>query len=379
MTGGGWDKESMNNRKNRWLRRVLAGLAVAAAVCVVGYYAFVYWVNASGSLLERNVEQAGRVDQGSAIVVEGEGRRAGVFTLFIAATDEDETRTDSMMVLVFDTNSQTANVINIPRDTLVDTERRGAGKKLNASHAAGIEQQLDEVAGVIGFRPDKYIVANFDGIADIVDAIGGIDYEIPFDMSYHDASQDLAIEFEQGWQHLDGEQVVEFLRWRHNDDGTGYDDGDIGRVEKLQTFLVALGKEVLSPSNLFNIPAIAAAMSDNVDTDLTTSQVLWLGMQGMKLDMDEDVHMQTLTGDNAMVGSLWFFILDEEMVIDQINESFNPYLRRLTEDDFNIITPDDLGIYSSSWRTERAIRYASYEAEEDGETGSGQPPEDEDR
>ncbi|HIV68172.1 MAG TPA: LCP family protein [Candidatus Butyricicoccus stercorigallinarum] len=369
----------MNNRKNRWLRRVLAGLAVAAAVCVVGYYAFVYWVNASGSLLERNVEQAGRVDQGSAIVVEGEGRRAGVFTLFIAATDEDETRTDSMMVLVFDTNSQTANVINIPRDTLVDTERRGAGKKLNASHAAGIEEQLDEVAGVIGFRPDKYIVANFDGIADIVDAIGGIDYEIPFDMSYHDASQDLAIEFEQGWQHLDGEQVVEFLRWRHNDDGTGYDDGDIGRVEKLQTFLVALGKEVLSPSNLFNIPAIAAAVSDNVDTDLTTSQVLWLGMQGMKLDMDEDVHMQTLIGDNAMVGSLWFFILDEEMVIDQINESFNPYLRRLTEDDFNIITPDDLGIYSSSWRTERAIRYASYEAEEDGETGSGQPPEDEDR
>ncbi len=364
----------MEKKQNKWLRRVLIVVVAAAMACVIGYFAFCYWVNASGSLLGGNNQT---IDQGSAIVVDGEGRREHVFTLFIAATDEDETRTDSMMVLVFDTQNHTANIINIPRDSLVDTDRRGAGKKLNASYSGGIEQQLDEISGVIGFRPDKYIVANFDGIADIVDAIGGIDYEVPFDMSYHDASQDLSIEFEKGWQHMDGEAVVEFLRWRHNDDGTGYDDGDIGRVEKLQTFLITLGKEVLTPSNLVNIPAIATAVSDNVQTDLTTSQVLWIGMQSMKLDMEEDVEMQTLIGDNAMVGNLWFFILDQDMIIDQINESFNPYTHPLTEDDFNIITPDDLGIYSSSWEEERAVRYAQYEQEKNDETGSGELPEDE--
>ncbi|MGM9631081.1 LCP family protein [Butyricicoccus sp.] len=368
----------MDKKENKWLRWVLIVLAAAAVVCVVGYFAFCYWVNASGSLLEGNELKPEEMDQGSAIVVDGAGRREGVFTLFIAATDEDETRTDSMMVLVFDTENHTAKVLNIPRDSLVDTERHGAGKKLNASYAGGIEQQMDEVAGIIGFRPDKYIVANFDGIADIVDAIGGIDYEVPFDMNYHDASQDLSIEFEKGWQHLDGKAVVEFLRWRHNDDGTGYDDGDIGRVEKLQTFLVALGKEVLSPSNLINIPSIATAISNNVETDLTTSQVLWLGMQGMKLDMEEDVEMQTLIGDNAMVGDLWFFIIDEDMIIDQINESFNPYVRELTEDDFNIITPDDLGIYSSSWEDEKAVRYAGYKKAAAGDTGSGELPDDDD-
>ena len=353
----------MKRKRNKLPRRILNILVVIAAVCVVGYFAFCYWVNASGSLVGDHLPDPEDVDQGSAIVVNGAGRREGVFTLFIGATDEDEIRTDSMMVLVFDTENHRADLINIPRDTLVDCERTGAGRKINAAYASGVDEMLDEVSTVIGFRPDKYVVANFDGIAEIVDVIGGVDYDVPFDMSYDDASQDLSIEFKKGYQHLDGEEVVEYLRWRHNDDGTGYDDGDIGRVTKLQDFLVTVGSAVLSPANVLKIPSIAAAVSNNVETDLTTSQILWLGMQGMKMDMQEDISMQTLIGDSAMVNfgdNIWVYILDEDMVIDQINETFNPYIRSLTEEDFSIVTPDTYGIYSESWRNERAVRYAGY-------------------
>ena len=371
----------MKKKRNRLPRRILNILIVIAAVCVVGYFAFCYWVNASGSLVGHNLPNPEDMDQGSAIVVNGAGRRDGVFTLFIGATDEDEIRTDSMMVLVFDTENHRADLINIPRDTLVDCERTGAGRKINAAYASGVDEMLDEVSTVIGFRPDKYVIANFDGIAEIVDVIGGVDYDVPFDMSYHDASQDLSIEFKKGYQHLDGEEVVEYLRWRHNDDGTGYDDGDIGRVSKLQDFLVTVGDAVLSPTNVLKIPAIASAVSGNVDTDLTTSQILWLGMQGMKMDMQEDISMQTLIGDCAMVNfgdNIWFYILDEDMVIDQINETFNPYIRSLTEEDFSIVTPDTYGIYSESWRNERAVRYAGYkksdtsDSDEDTEEDTGE-------
>ena len=120
---------------------------------------------------------------------------------------------------------------------------------------------------------------------------------------------------------------------------------------------------MLSPANVLKIPSIAAAVSNNVETDLTTSQILWLGMQGMKMDMQEDISMQTLIGDSAMVNfgdNIWVYILDEDMVIDQINETFNPYIRSLTEEDFSIVTPDTYGIYSESWRNERAVRYAGY-------------------
>ena len=381
----------MKKKRNRLPRRILNILIVIAAVCVVGYFAFCYWVKASGSLVGHNLPDPEDMDQGSAIVVNGAGRRDGVFTLFIGATDEDEIRTDSMMVLVFDTENHRADLINIPRDTLVDCERTGAGRKINAAYASGVDEMLDEVSTVIGFRPDKYVIANFDGIAEIVDVIGGVDYDVPFDMSYHDASQDLSIEFKKGYQHLDGEEVVEYLRWRHNDDGTGYDDGDIGRVTKLQDFLVTVGSAVLSPTNVLKIPAIASAVSNNVDTDLTTSQILWLGMQGMKMDMQEDISMQTLIGDCAMVNfgdNIWFYILDEDMVIDQINETFNPYIRSLTEEDFSIVTPDTYGIYSESWRNERAVRYAGYkksdtsdsddDTEEDADEESGNSEDDDD-
>ncbi|MDO4286164.1 MAG: LCP family protein [Eubacteriales bacterium] len=371
----------MEKKDNALLYRVLKIVTVIAAVCVVGYFAFCYWVNAYGSLAGGDNVDVSKADQGSAVVVDSIGRRSGVFTLFVGATDEEGLRTDTMMVIVFDTEKHTANVINIPRDTLVDCDRTGSGRKINAAYASGVDEMLDEVSTVVGFRPDKYVVANFDGIADIVDVIGGVDYDIPFDMSYHDPAQDLSIEFKKGRQHLDGEQVVEYLRWRHNDDGEGYADGDIGRVTKLQDFLVVLGENVLSPSNVFKIPTIASTVAKNVETDLKTSQIIWIGMQGMKMDMDKDVAMETLYGDSAMVNfgsNIWFYILDEDMVIDQINESYNPYIFKLTSKHFSIVTPDTYGIYSSSWENEKAVRYALYKRNRDNGSGSGEVSSSED-
>ena len=362
----------MKKKRNKRLNRILAVLIIVAAVCVGGYFAFCFWVNASGMITGEDA----KVDQGSAIVVNGANRREGVFTLLICATDEEEKRTDSMMLLVFDTKNKKANILNIPRDSLVDCDRTGAGRKINAAYAYGVDEMMDEVSTVIGFRPDKYLVANFDAIAKIVDVVGGVDYDVPFDMSYHDASQDLSIEFQKGEQHLNGKQVVEYLRWRHNDDGTGYDDGDIGRVTKLQDFLVTVGGAVLQPSNILKIPEIASAVTENVKTDLSTSQILWIGMQGMKMDMKQDVKMDTLYGDSARVNfglDIWFYILDEDMIIDQINKSFNPYTYKLTEDDFDIVTPKTYGIYSEDWRQEKALRYQTYknEKKKSAKQGSG--------
>lgn len=370
----------MGKKKKRVFRLLLMILGVLAVSCTIGYFGFCYWINSSGSLLvgdeDVNIDS---MDQGSAVIVHGADRRDGVFTMFIGATDEDETRTDSMMVLVFDTVHHKASIINIPRDTLVDCERHGAARKINAAYASGIDEMLDEVTDVIGFRPDKYLVANFDAIEEIVDTLGGIDYDIPFDMNYHDASQDLSIEFEAGMQHLNGKQTVEFLRWRHNDDGTGYENGDLGRVEKLQTFLKALGKKMLSPVNILKIPSLANCVFDNVETDLTSAQILWVGMQALHVDMDSGIEMQTLYGDEALVDlgtEIWFFIADEDMIRDQINEYFNPYTYELTEEDFNIITPNYFGVYSQSWRDEKAYRYAMYEKQRQGKSGSAADEED---
>ena len=175
-----------------------------------------------------------------------------VVTFVVGAVDEDETRTDALMVVTMDTNKKTINVMNIPRDTMCNNSATGASRKINAAYAiGGIEQTKKEIERLLGFRPDYYVIVNFDGIAAIVDAIGGVEYEVPFRMEYDDPSQDLHIDLYAGNQTLNGDQVVQFLRWRHNNDySVQYPNGDEGRVENQQKFLKELANQVFQ---LFNI------------------------------------------------------------------------------------------------------------------------------
>lgn len=351
------------------LRRLILVSCVTAAVVAAGYIGFNFWINAQGTI---TVEE----ESGDAISVSGKNRRTDVFTMLVAVTDEEEKRTDSIMVVTFDMAKKTADVLNIPRDTLVQTARTGSGKKINAAYGESIETMRGEIQSVIGYRPDKYIILNFDGVATIIDSIGGVDYNVPIDMSYHDKSQDLSIEFKAGQQHLDGKQVVEFLRWRHNDDGTGYDNGDVGRISKLQEFLKTLAKQVFTASNVSKMPEMAQTVADNINTDLTVAQLLWLGTQSSRFDSDS-ISMQTLVGDGARIsinGSsyIWFYVADADEVLEQINNGgFNPFREDITS--LDIVTPDTLaGAYSPNWQSEKEYRHnkESQSTTESSDSGS---------
>ena len=254
-----------------------------------------------------------------------------VVTFVIGAVDEDEIRTDALMVATMDTNKKTVNIMNIPRDTMCNNSASGASRKINAAYAiGGIEQTKTEIERLMGFKPDYYVIVNFEGIAAIVEAIGGVDYGVPFDMQYDDPSQNLHIDLKKGMQHLDGEQVVEFLRWRHNNDySVQYENGDEGRVENQQAFLKELANQVLKLSNVTKIPKIAEAVFNNVKTDLTAGNLLWMGMQALQIDND-DIQFFTLPGYGAMstAGTSYaysFFFPYYEETLKLVNQYFNPF------------------------------------------------------
>lgn len=261
-----------------------------------------------------------------------------VFTFVVGAVDEDETRTDALMVATMDVNKKTINVMNIPRDTMCNNGLSGASRKINAAYgmSKGIEQTKTEIERIMGFKPDKYVIVNFDGIAAIVDAIGGIDYEVPFRMQYDDPSQNLHIDLYAGMQHLDGKQTVEFLRWRHNNDySMQYANGDEGRVENQQKFLKSLAAEVLQLKNITKISSIADAVFKNVKTDLTAGELLWMGMQALQIK-NESIQFFTLPGYGAMsyAGSdpyqYSFFFPYYQETLDLVNKYFNPYEEPIT-------------------------------------------------
>lgn len=328
-------------------------------------------------------------ENGDAITVDPGQRISDYFTFLVCATDIDETRTDNMMVVGFDTKNHKVNVLNIPRDVMCSNNRTGASRKINAAFGSNhnIENTMKEVKKVVGFTPDKYIIVNFQGIADIVDAIGGIDYEVPFKMIYNDPIQDLYIYFEPGLQHMNGEQVVEFLRWRHNDPGythlqtDGYDGGDESRIQKQQEFLLYLAEQILRPENILKAKPIAEAVFSNVKTDLTMGELVWMANQAMQVDT-ANIQMFTLPGypASSYAGSnayLSFFFPNEAETLELVNTYFNPYDQPITSLDV-IESPPEGQRRPNTSSEEDAYDPDAQEEEPTDETTSEDPEDGED-
>lgn len=353
-------------------------VAIVAFLLAGAAFAAVQFIKPPEIKVHENDKTIVDTENGDAVTVDPGERISDYFTFLVCATDIDETRTDNMMVVGFDTKNHKVNVLNIPRDVMCDNNRTGASRKINAAYGThqDIDNTLKEVKKVIGFTPDKYIVVNFDGIAQIVDAIGGIDYNVPFKMIYNDPVQDLNIYFEPGLQHMNGEQVVEFLRWRHNDPGytylqtEGYDGGDESRIKKQQEFLKYLAEQILKPENILKAKPIAEAVFNNVRTDLTLGEIVWMANQAMQVDT-ANIQMFTLPGypANSYAGSdayLSFFFPNEAKTLEMINTYFNPYDKAITSLDVIESPPDGERRHNTS-SDEDESDYYDYSDEEDTE------------
>lgn len=331
---GGRTAAPKKHSKKRIAAIVIAVLIALLCACGAAYY--VFFVRPPTDTIHDRTN-GDRVDTSSLL---NQGTRIDdVFTFVVGAVDEDQTRTDALMVATMNTKEKTINVMNIPRDTMCNNGESGAWRKINAAYATkkGIEQTKVEIERLMGFQPDKYVIVNFEGIAAIVDAIGGVDYEVPFRMEYHDPSQHLDIDLQPGMQHLTGKQTVEFLRWRHNNDySKQYVNGDEGRVENQQKFLRELARQVLQVKNATKIPKIAEAVSKNVKTDFTTGELLWMGKQALQID-NANLKFFTLPGYGAMsyAGSdpykYSFFFPKEKETLELINKYFNPCEEPITK------------------------------------------------
>ena len=340
--------------KGQKRRRIIITIVVVLALLLCAAAAAVMFIRPpqANDPTIKDKENGDKIDVNS--MLNSGTRIDDVFTFVVGAVDEDETRTDALMVATMDVNKKTINIMNIPRDTMCNNGLSGASRKINAAYgmSKGIEQTKTEIERLMGFKPDKYVIVNFDGIAAIVDAIGGIDYEIPFRMEYDDPSQNLHIDLYAGMQHLDGKQTVEFLRWRHNNDySVQYPNGDEGRVENQQKFLKTLAAEVFQLKNITKISSIADAVFQNVKTDLTAGELLWMGMQALQIK-NENIQFFTLPGYGAMsyAGSdpyqYSFFFPYYQETLDLVNKYFNPFEEPITT--LDMVSGPESGS-SSSW------------------------------
>lgn len=272
---------------------------------------------------------------------EGFTRKNGYYTILVACTDEGKTRTDSIVFCSFDSVNDKINVLNIPRDTMSNVSRNV--RKINSSYSVGKVKQLKkEINMLLGVPVDRYVIFDFDGIADVVDALGGITFDVPVKMNYDDPTQNLHIHFDKGEQLLSGKDVVKVLRFRKNNNGSGYPNADIGRIATLQSFAKTLAAKLTSsPAMIAKVPSVAQAALKNTTTDLTVSDVGWFVSEGLGMSA-ESIELFTLPGYNKSVyepsiginQSYWIPKASE--IITLVNESFNPYEEDISK--INVVT-----------------------------------------
>lgn len=268
----------------------------------------------------------------------GAGRKEDVYTFLLVGRDDGGGgKTDTIMVGCFDVKNKSLDVLSIYRDTYVDVPLKIP--KINAVYnAQGIEGLLKEIKNLIGYPPDFYFVVELDAVAELVDAIGGVDYDVPYSMHYDDPSQNLHIHYEKGMQHIKGEDAVKILRWRKNNSGEKHSVGDVGRVEVQHSFLKALSSQMLSLGTLTKIGDIIDVADRNVKNNLDYGEMLWFGEKALGLSK-EKIQFHNLPGDYT--GTAWssyyknyqsYVFVNSSALRDLVNQRMNPYLKEITPD-----------------------------------------------
>ena len=244
----------------------------------------------------------------------------------VLGTDKDEIRTDLILLCHYDSQSNRINAMQIPRDTRIETA--GRDKKINSAYGTknGIETVKKEVCTLTGIYPEKHIVLNFSGFRQLVDAIGGIEYDVPIDMKYSDPAQGLYINLKKGKQLLDGKKAEMLMRFRKNDDGSGYAEGDIGRLKAQKSFYGAVVRKILSFNGIMNIGGVMDAVGDNFKTNFSVGDFFEHISDFKKMNVDS-VNVFVLPGRGEYIAengnSISYYIADNNKLSELVNKYFN--------------------------------------------------------
>jgi LCP family protein required for cell wall assembly len=250
----------------------------------------------------------------------GSSNKSKVQNALLLAVDAEGYRTDVIILAQYNFSTKAVNMLQIPRDTKIDTNR--SDKKINASYAYGQEKELFQaINNLLGVKVDNYILVNIDGFRDIIDEIGGVEINVPINMYYDDPYQNLHISLNKGYQLLKGREAEMFVRFRKNNDGTGYDDGDLGRIKAQQEFISATIDKIISAKNVFKIPKLAAILIRNVKTnfgieDISNYIEIFLSVN------KENINIMRLPGDSDYINGISYFINDKDETEKILDEYF---------------------------------------------------------
>ena len=257
-------------------------------------------------------------------------RKPDFYTILVSGVDDGNGGSDTNILVAVDAATDYIYGVSIPRDTKASFN--GKSHKINAAYnTGGMKMLADVVSDQLGIPVDYTVLVDLRGFEALVDAIGGVDFAVPVDMDYDDPVQDLHIHFTKGFQHLNGADALKVVRFRHNNDGTGYGSEDLGRMQTQQNFLKTVAKQTLTVSNLTKVDNFVKIFQQYVETDLSLGNLVWLGREAITIGA-ENIDFSTLPGK-------WkspYIYPDQEETLSLVNQYLNPYVEDRTAADLHI-------------------------------------------
>ena len=314
-------KNKKTKKKHRVLKTLLAILLIIALL-IAGFVLYSGYKNGWG--VKGMIQTAMGQD-------ETKLQDLDPFTVLILGVSEDISSelTDTIIVASYNPKTQKATLLSIPRDTFVGTNKNRATSydKINALYQSSPQKALEAVNKITGLDITYYLVVRNNALVELVDAIGGVEFNVPIDMDYDDSSQDLHIHLKAGWQTLNGEQAEWLVRFRHNNDGSSYPaeygDNDLGRMRTQREFITAVAKQTIQLKNITRIGSFIDIFKDNVETNITNWTMIKDYIPYL-VDFDtQNIQAEALPGTTATYNRLSFFVHDEDETEELIEELFS--------------------------------------------------------
>lgn len=298
---------------------------------------FVIFSTMLGVLAAQKLSKLSFGDEVNIYGLEEEDKQLGMINILLIGVDEGGYRSDTIMLLSVDGYSDRLSILSIPRDTMVKAKGYTT-QKINALIGLGKEAAsrgkieepeellIDMVKELTGLPIHYFLSVDFDGFKEIIDAVDGVDFNVPYNMDYDDPTQDLHIHLKAGQQHLDGEAAHDFVRFRHNNNGTApgeYVLGDEGREYWQQEFLKELVRQKCKAQYISRIDDLFKVVKDNVRTNYTMKDLVNHLEFVQRIDFDE-ISSYQLPGQAEYIEPAWWYKCDKEATKELINEVFLP-------------------------------------------------------
>lgn len=301
--------KAIKKRKRRkrvavWVLTPLLVLVLAAT----SYGAFLY--NKAHSVMNDSYQP---IERDTAKAVEKvDPKVENTSVLFIGVDDSDArdyksgARSDALMLATFNEKAKSVKLVSIPRDAYVYVPEIGREDKITHAHAyGGPAATIETVEELFDIPIDYYVKMNFNAFIDVVDALGGIEVDVPYDLREMDSEdRKNAIQLEEGLQELNGEEALALARTRKK-------DSDIERGKRQQEIIKAIMSKAVSVSGVTKYADVIEAVGDNMATDLSFNDMKSFfdyAAAGTSLQI-ESISLQ---GEDTYIGGVYYYDLDDD-------------------------------------------------------------------